>query len=167
LQQNVEDIEWQLRHVKDVAKITTTGGLSEEIGVYVDNNKLLQYGISSATIMQALQSEGAISAAGIEEGKIIDRPIHITRFFNTESNLAEHIIKADNAGIVRLRDVATIKREYEEPDSYVTANGTKSIIISLEMATGKNIVQFGEKIDEKAGFNDSASSRRYKGYQVG
>jgi len=149
LQKNVEDIEAELRHVKDVAKITHTGNLNEQIGIYVDNNKLLQYGITAGSIMQVLQNEGAISAAGTEDGKVIDRPIHLTSFYKTEADLSAQVIRRDNAGnTVRLRDVATLKREYEEPDSYVTSNGTKSIIISLEMVSGKNVVTFGKELEK-------------------
>ncbi|HEK19964.1 MAG TPA: efflux RND transporter permease subunit [Bacteroidetes bacterium] len=147
---NVEYIESQLRHVKDVAKITHTGDLNEQIAVYVDNNKLQQQGISVSAIMQVLQNAGAIDPAGTEKGNVIDRPIHLSTFYQTEGDLAEQIIRRDDKGnTVRLRDVATIKREYQEPESYVTANGTKSIIISLEMVSGKNIVQFGKELEKR------------------
>ncbi|WP_074587585.1 efflux RND transporter permease subunit [Pedobacter antarcticus] len=150
LQKHVEEIEDDLRRIENVAKINHSGNLSEQIGVYVDNNKLAHYGLSSGSIMQVLQNTGAISPAGTLDGQITDRPIHLSTFFNSESDLARQIIKNDNQGnVVRLRDVATIKKEYDDPDSYVTTNGTKSIIISLEMASGKNIVHFGHDVDER------------------
>lgn len=150
LLRNVEDIEAELRQVQDVAKISHTGNLNEQITVYVDNNKLLQKGVSVNNIMQILQNEGAINATGKEEGEVVDQPIHLSTFYKTEAELADQIIRQDdNGNSVRLRDVATLKREYDEPDSYVTSNGTKSIVISLEMITGKNIVQFGKELDER------------------
>jgi multidrug efflux pump subunit AcrB len=150
LLRNVEDIEAELRQVQDVAKISHTGNLNEQITVYVDNNKLLQKGVSVNNIMQILQNEGAINSTGKEEGEVVDQPIHLSTFYKTEAELAEQIIRQDASGnSVRLRDVATLKREYDEPDSYVTSNGTKSIVISLEMITGKNIVQFGKELEER------------------
>jgi multidrug efflux pump subunit AcrB len=150
LLRNVEDIEAELRQVQDVAKISHTGNLNEQVTIYVDNNKLLQKGVSVNNIMQVLQNEGAINATGKEEGEVVDQPIHLSTFYKTEAELAEQVIRQDTSGSsVRLRDVATLKREYDEPDSYVTTNGTKSIVISLEMITGKNIVQFGKELDER------------------
>ncbi|EHQ28881.1 efflux RND transporter permease subunit [Mucilaginibacter paludis] len=150
LQKNVEEIEAELRHVKDVAKISHTGNLNEQIGIYVDNNKLLQNGVTAGSLMNVLQNEGAISAAGTEDGKIIDRPIHLSSFYKTEADLAEQVVRRDDKGNpVRLRDIATIKREYDEPDSYITSNGTKSIVVSLEMVKGKNIVKFGKELEEQ------------------
>lgn len=157
LQKNVEDIEAQLRHVKDVAKISHTGNLNEQIAIYVDNNKLLQNGISPGALINTLQNEGAISAAGTADGQTIDRPIHLSSFYKTEADLAQQVIRKDNNGnIIKLGDLATIKREYGDPDSYITANGTKSIIISLEMINGKNIVNFGKELEEQL---DKVSAR--------
>lgn len=150
LQRHVEDIEDELRQIEDMAKISHSGGLTEQVAVYVDNNKLAQYGLSAGSLMQTLKTQGAINPAGTLEGKVMDRPLHINTFFKTESDLAKLIIRQDPDGsAIRLRDVATIKREYDDPDSYVTVNGVKSMIITLEMAKGKNIVHFGEEIEEQ------------------
>lgn len=149
LQQNVEDIEEGLRQVKSLAKITRVGNQNEQVSIYVDNNKLIQYGITSGSLMQALQKEGAITVAGTIQGQVLDRPIYLTSFYKTEADIANQIIKSSDGSIIRLRDIASIRREYDEPESYVTANGTKSIVISMEMVTGKNIVHFGEDLDEK------------------
>ena len=59
------------------------------------------------------------------------------------------IIYSDPAGkIVRLKDIATIVREYDTPDSYILNNGKKSVILSLEMREGYNIVEYGEDVDK-------------------
>lgn len=150
LQRHVEDIEDNLRQIEEMAKISHSGGLTEQVAVYVDNDKLAQYGISPGAIKKSLQTQGAISPAGTLEGEYIDRPIELTTFLKTESDIAKQVLRSDKDGnVVRLRDVAQIKREYEDPDSYVTTDGTKAIIITLEMATGNNIVQFGKEIDER------------------
>lgn len=149
LEKQVELIEDNLRTIPELAKISHSGELSEQIGVYVDNNKLMNYGISSGTILQVLRNEGAIAPAGYVDGQIIDKPIYLSNFYKTQSDLANQIIRNDNNGnVIRLRDVATIKPEYGKPDSYVTTNGTKSIVISMEMANGKNIVAFGDIVDQ-------------------
>lgn len=149
LLKNVEDIEAELRQVQDVAKISHTGNLNEQITIYVDQNKLLQKGVSVGNIMQVLQNEGAINATGKEEGAVVDQPIHINTYYKSEAELSDQIIRQDaNGNAIRLRDVATLKREYDEPDRHVTSNGTKSIIISLEMITGKNIVSFGKELEK-------------------
>jgi len=50
--------------------------------------------------------------------------------------------------MIRLKDVARIVREYPDPDSYITNNGHKCLVISMEMQEGNNIVQYGKEVDE-------------------
>jgi multidrug efflux pump subunit AcrB len=61
--------------------------------------------------------------------------------------VANQIVYSDPRGsVVRVKDVAKVVREYDEPDSYIRVNGKKCLIVSLEMQTGNNIVQFGKEV---------------------
>ncbi len=149
LQLHVEEIIDDLRGIDEMAKISYSGGVKEQIAVYVDQNRLAQFGISPAVLMQSLNTEGAVRVAGDLETDNLEIPIHINASLNNIANVAQHIIKSDeNGNVVRVSDVATVKREYEDPDSYIQTNGNKGIIITLEMTKGNNIVQFGEEIVE-------------------
>jgi multidrug efflux pump subunit AcrB len=150
LQKHVEEIEDQLRQVKGMAKISHSGGLTEQIAVYVDQNKLAQYGISPATLMQSLQTQGTIRPNGTLESPTFDRPINMDVFLKNVTDIANHIVSTERDGsVIRIKDIAQVKREYEDPDSFITANETKAMVITLEMASGNNIVQFGDRIDEQ------------------
>lgn len=149
LEEYVKSLENEIRKIPSLSKISHTGNLKEQIGVYVDNNKLASYGLNAGLVMQAIKSQGAISPSGKIKGNTIDRPIYVETYYNSESDLAQLIIRSDdNGNIIRLKDIADVRREYEDPDAYVTTNGTKCIVISMEMQPGKNIVKFGEELDE-------------------
>ncbi|SHI94972.1 Multidrug efflux pump subunit AcrB [Mesonia phycicola] len=149
LQLHVEEIIDDLRQIEDVAKITHSGGLTEQISVEVDQNKLAQYGISPGMLMQSLQKRGTILPGGTLEGKQFDRPIHLDAFLNNITDVSQHIVKTDeNGNVIKVSDIAHVKREYEDPDSYIQTGGEKAMIITLEMAKGNNIVQFGEEVKE-------------------
>lgn len=150
LEKYVQYIEDDLRTIPELAKISHSGELNEQIGVYVDNNKLANYGISSGTIMQILQKEGAIAPAGYVDGQTLDKPIYLSNFYKSQSDLAAQIVRNDNDGnVIRLKDIATIRSEYGSPDSYITVNGVKSIVINMEVAQGKNIVEFGKTVSQR------------------
>ena len=150
LQQHVEEIEDRLRQVEGMAKISHSGGLTQQIAVYVDQNKLAQYGISPGNLMESLQSQGTIRSSGTLKSPTFNRPVHMDVFLKNVTDIAQHIVSTDeNGGSIRIKDIAEIKKEYEDPDSYITTNGTKAMIITLEMTSGDNIVQFGDRIDEQ------------------
>ena len=65
------------------------------------------------------------------------------------NDVADQIIFSDPQGhAIRLKDVARVVREYSEPDSYITNNGTKCLVLSMEMREGNNIVQMGEDVNK-------------------
>ena len=49
--------------------------------------------------------------------------------------------------MVRLGDVAEVRKEYPDPDSYITNNFDKCILLSVSMKDGYNIVEMGKEVD--------------------
>ncbi len=54
-------------------------------------------------------------------------------------------MRETEAGRVRVEDVAQVTRRYAEPDSFIRFNGQKTLMLSVEMQNGFNIVEFGQK----------------------
>ena len=81
-------------------------------------------------------------------------PIYVAKSLNTVYDVQELIVYTDPQGNnVRLKNVARVVKEYPAPDSYITNNGRKCLLLSVEMKKGKNIVKMGEDINEVlAGF---------------
>ena len=50
--------------------------------------------------------------------------------------------------MLRVKDVARVVREYDDPDSYIRNNGHRCVMLSMEMKAGFNIVQYGRDVDE-------------------
>ncbi|MDP4116824.1 MAG: efflux RND transporter permease subunit, partial [Bacteroidota bacterium] len=112
--------------------------------------KLTNYGIKPLVVMAALKPQTTVGYAGeIDDGKLI-RPIHIPASYKTEQDIANQIIYSDPTGnVVRVKDVATVVREYEDPSSYIRVNGKKCLLVSLEMQQGNNVVHYGKEVGKE------------------
>ena len=148
LEKELKIIETELRKVKTVSKVKHLGLQREQISIYLDNDKLAHYGVKPASVLAAMQMEGSVYYGGeIDNGDLIS-PIHIPNSFRTEEDIKNQILYADPTGnVIRVKDVAQITREYPTPDSYIKNNGRSSLLISLEMQPGNNIVAFGEDVE--------------------
>lgn len=144
----VSDLQDRLRTIPELANLRVYGEQQEQIGVYIDRDKLSSYGINSSTLMSVLQSQGLTVVSGSVDNAHTVRPIHLQSRLNTSNDIAQQIVYSDpNGNVIRLRDVATIRREYPDADSYIKNNGKKCVVLSLEMNDGNNIVQFGDKVN--------------------
>ena len=85
------------------------------------------------------------------------QPLYVEKSLNSVYDLRQMIVySAPDGTNIRLGDVADVRREYPEPDSYITNNGTKCLLLSVEMKKGQNIVKMGEDIDKMmAGFRQT------------
>ena len=78
-----------------------------------------------------------------------ETPIHIAPPLAGEREVHEQIIWSDPQGhVLRVKDVARVVREYDDPDSYIRNNGHRCVMLSMEMKAGFNIVQYGRDVDE-------------------
>ncbi|MGH1433613.1 MAG: efflux RND transporter permease subunit [Lewinella sp.] len=149
LEKNLKTIEAELRKIPTVSKVKHYGLQNEQIVINFDQNKLARYGVNMTTVLATMQLESGVYYSGeVDNGELIT-PIHIPTSFQSENEIKNQIVYSDPSGnLIRLKDVAEVKREFEEPDSYIKNNGASCLLVSLEMQTGNNIVQFGKDIDE-------------------
>ena len=139
----------KLRTVPGLANIVKMGGQKEQLSIYLDRDRLSLYGINTATLMSKVSGlNGTFYTGSLDDGQL-SRVIHIQPSLNSENDLAQAIVGSGVPGnIVRLGDIATIKREYPNPRQYIRNNGQKCILLSLQMIRGKNIIEFGSKVKE-------------------
>lgn len=144
-----QKIEDDLRTVKGVSKIKRYGEQKEQITVTANSAQLAQYGVKFTQVMQILQSQNAINATGDIKTEAVDVPLYTKGYYNSENELRNQIIATTQTGqVVRLGDVANIHRSFAEPASIIDVNGHKSVMLSLEMQEGNNIVKFGEDVTQ-------------------
>lgn len=149
LEDYLSRLEGELRRIESVSNLRRFGILKEQIGVYIDKEKLISYGISRQTLTANLFLQGFTTGGAHASNNDREFPIYIENTFRSEQEIADQIIWSDPRGnVIRLKDVARIEREYEKPDSYITNNGKRAILLSMEMRDGNNIVAFGKEVDE-------------------
>lgn len=145
----METLQDRLRRINSIGRMTVSGMQTEQIAVYVDNNKLSQYGLSDLTLTSTLFQKGFTTTGGRVKTDDYVQPLYVSGSLNTLYDIQQQIVYSDMEGnVVRLKDVAQVVREYPEPESYITNNGKKCILLSIEMKKEQNIVKMGENINE-------------------
>lgn len=148
LQVYMENLEDKLRSVESVSNLRRYGVQKEQISIYIEKEKVASYGINILNLYKTLVTKGFITASGRVDNDEMVVPIHITRPYQSETDLEEQIVYSDIQGNhIRLKDVARVIREYPSPESYTTNNGKNCLILSTEMRNGYNIVQYGKDVD--------------------
>jgi len=164
LEEQIKILEEACRKIPATSKVRRFGLQKEKIFIRVRPEMLNEYNIKSMSLLGSYQLNGITGYAGTIKDGQYDLAVHLPSNFKSETDLAEQIVYSDPKGnTVRLKDIATIERQYEDPDNYIRQNGRKAILLSLEMQPGNNIVEFGREVDKAL---DSYRQHCPKGIQI-
>ncbi|MGE4488997.1 MAG: efflux RND transporter permease subunit [Kiritimatiellales bacterium] len=149
LKDYADELKKELLLCDDVAKVGFWGMQQEMIYVEFDRALLTQLGLSPEMIAGTLQAQNAVASSGKVEVDGEYLRITPTGDFSSEEAIADLYI-GGASGLVRLGDVATIRRGYQDPPrNLMTYNGQPSVGVGISTVAGGNVVTMGESIRAK------------------
>ena len=138
-----------LLRVPGVAKVDYFGDQPEHIYLEIPNTQLTRLGVSPQEIAEAINSQNAVQGAGTlttADDRIFVRP---TGQFPNSRALADTLIRV-NGKSVRLGDIATLHRGYDDPPAQqVRFQGETVLGIGITMQPGHDVVRLGKSLDAK------------------
>ncbi|WFB37350.1 efflux RND transporter permease subunit [Kiritimatiellota bacterium B12222] len=149
LKDYAELLKKELLFCDDVAKVGFWGLQPEVIFVEFNRARLTELGLSPEIIAGTLQGQNAVALSGKVEVDGNYLRINPTGDFSSEEAIADLYVGSRDS-LIRLGDVATVRRGYQEPPlKLMRYNGTPSIGIGISTVAGGNVVKMGESIKEK------------------
>jgi multidrug efflux pump len=146
LKDYVEDVREELLRIKDVGKADLLGVQPERIFIEFSNKKLANLGISPQQVIDVIQAQNAQTASGVVQTSSDRIATRVSGEIEGRA-LGELSIQA-NGRLIRLGDIADIKRDYADPPSpRVRYNGQDSIGLAVSMAKGGNMIELGKQLD--------------------
>ena len=147
LRDYADRIQDDLRGVRNVGKMATYGEQSEQIWITSSLERMSRYFADPLRVMQSLQQRNIIQTAGSMEAGAEKTPLRATGLFTTEDQIGSVLVDVSRAGQpVYIRDFAKVERRYQDPSFVIRYDGEPSVLLSVEMQKGKNIVQLGDEL---------------------
>jgi len=151
LENYADYLKRELVLVPGVKKVAIAGARQEQVVVEMSQAKLTSLGIDPSWIFSLIQNQNVVSNAGnmLVAGHSIR--IHPTGEFSDINELEQLIISPPgSAQLVRLGDIATVRRDYDEtPSLLYHANGQPALSLGVSFASGVNVVAVGEAIEQR------------------
>ena len=141
----------ELLLVQDVAKIDFWGDRREVVYVEPERDRMSQLGVLPSQIMQSLQDKNIVADAGSAKVGREYIAIDPTGTFASVGDIENLLILGRSSGQqTYLRDIATVRRGYLEPqDNVLRYDGKVAIGLGISTVQGGNVVTMGEAVDER------------------
>ena len=151
LKEIAKSLRKELLLVPNVAKVTLNGALEDQIFIEISQSKLAQFGISPDTISALLKTQNQVVPSGVVTVDTARIRIQPSGELSSVEAIGDLLIPATKgASTIYLRDIAQIKRGYEEvPRELIHFDGQPAITLAIAMVPGENIVKLGKAIENK------------------
>ena len=150
LKDYVERIEDELRTIPNVAKLRRYGEQTEQIWITSSLQRISQYFANPDRIIQALRERNIIQNSGNLLIPREDVPMRTNGLLLTEGQIKRILVDVSRTTgqPVYIGDFANVERRYQDPDQIARFDGAPSVLLSVEMQKGRNIVELGEEINK-------------------
>ena len=141
-----EQVKRALERIEGVAAVVVAGGLEEEIQVELDERRMANLGIDSDQVFNRLGQENInVTGGRLKEGQTEFLVRTINEFVGPE-DLLPIVIDSSRGAIVRLEDVARVRRGHKERELITRINGQESVEVAVYKEGGTNTVRVSDLV---------------------
>lgn len=146
LRDQVEAIRSELLRVPDVAKVEILGAQDETVFVEFDQARLASLGISPGLVRDTLRAQNLVRPGGTLRSGTDAISIRVSGAFASEDDLRDIVLPV-NGRLIRLGDVADIRRGYADPPQPMfRVNGVAALGLAVSMSDGGDVIALGKSL---------------------
>ncbi|MEM1109697.1 MAG: efflux RND transporter permease subunit [Planctomycetota bacterium] len=157
-----------MERVEGVSRVNVLGGREREVHVQIDPVALAERGVTFNELRTALQFENVNVSAGELADGIRDVRVRTIGQFDALEQIENTVVRYDEAGPVRVKDLGEAVSTFEKRRSFVRANGQSALAINAIRETGANVMEVMAGLREAIAFCNANVLPTYEGdrYQL-
>jgi multidrug efflux pump len=146
LKARAEDIRQRLLRVADVNKVDIVGERPQKIFIELSHAKLATLGLTPQQIFDSVAKQNAVVSGGSVDTSADRINVRVTGAFSGVAAIAAVPVQAGGQ-VFRLGDIATVRRGYEDPPTFLVREGGKPALgLGVSMQDGANIITLGQNL---------------------
>jgi HAE1 family hydrophobic/amphiphilic exporter-1 len=139
-----------LERIDGVGQLELVGGREREAHVYVQPDKLRNYGLTVLDVVSALRAQNIDLPGGRVTRGSEELVVRTNAQASTVADLESMIVRAGSgAAPIRVRDVAVVEDGYEELRSMAQVNGKSAIAVILRKQSDANTIVVADAVKKE------------------
>ena len=148
LQDLAEHLQDEIETIPSVLEAKIGGRRNEQVDVIIDTLALEGYNINIENLINTVNQNNMMVSAGEQDTGDGSFNIKVPGLYETIDDVLDTPIKTFGDSVITFRDIAKVKRTFEDRKSYANVNGKKSVTIEVSKRVGENIIDTIKKIKE-------------------
>ena len=141
-----DDLQREIEGIPAVLEAQLTGDREEMVEVLVDPLRLESYGLTAQELLNVVDRNNRLVAADEVRSGTGAFSVAVPGAFETPRDVMDLAIKVKGDRIVRLSDIADIRRTFEDRDGTARYNGRPTVSLQVSKRLGENIIETVEEV---------------------
>jgi len=141
LQDLAVKLQDDIETISSVLEAKIGGKRFEQVDILIDKTALESYGIDLQILINTVQQNNMMVSAGGQDTGDGSFDIKVPGLFENIEDVLNTPIKTSGDSVITFRDIASIKRTFEDRQSYANVNGLNSVTIQVSKRIGENIIE--------------------------
>ena len=124
-----------------VLDATVSGVREEQVEIVVDPLKVENYGLSQDDLLRAVSRSNRLVAAGALDTGRGRFSVTVPGLFENLADITELPVKSSADAVVKLKDVADVRRTFKDRTSFVRVNGKPAVSVDITRRADANVVE--------------------------
>jgi len=143
-----DELADKFRAVDGVSTVAVNGSLKRELSVLLRAEKLREFNVSVADVVNAVRNQNTTAPVGKVRGTLDEESIRLVGRIETPAEFQNIVVKRNGDEVVRLGQVATTADGFAEQAGYSLRNANANVNISISRSRDASTVNVANKIRE-------------------
>ncbi len=139
----------ELESMPGVLEADISGKREEMVEIIVDPLVLESYNISQLDLINAVGRNNELVAAGVLDSGVGRFSLKVPGIIESAQELFDLPLKVVDGRVVRMKDVAEVRRVYKDSESFARIGGQPSVTLEIKKRSGSNIIATIDEAKER------------------
>ena len=146
LYRHARELQDEIETIPSVLEARLSGQREELLEVIIDELKLQAYNVSQGELLNAVTRNNRLVAAGAIDAGAGRFNVKVPGLFESALDVYSLPVKVSDGTVVKLSDVAEIRRTFKDPTRFARFNGKQAITVEVVKRIGSNIIETNQKV---------------------
>lgn len=145
-----ELVKRELSEIEGVTRVEIYGKRNSCINISLKEDKMANLGVMPAEVLQTLNGQNETVYSGYYKNGTNRIRVTVNDKFRDIKDIGNMIIQGHENDQLRIHDIASVEREYEEPTrNEMSYDGERALGVSIACSPDYDIIKVGEKVENK------------------
>ena len=141
LQDLAELLQDEIETIPSILEAKIGGKRKEQVDVIIDISALEGYDINLNSLISIVNQNNMMVSAGEQDTGDGSFSIKVPGLYENLDDVLDTPIKTFGDSVITFRDIAKVKRTFEDRKSFARVNGKNSVTIEVSKRVGENIIE--------------------------